>query len=258
MHSSTSLRLSYIVIQRVETFPSLAHFKQVLGVLKDCRYQGVELSMTAWLLDNLDSLESWLREYHLLVPSFLTGDGYFEGLCLTSPEAEVRARAIERLVRCVRAAKRLNSLFVVGLLQGTAHDEPVAEVAQGRIVDGLRVVAAAAEKENVRFVIEPVNHLQVGFNNSVEEVRALIRAVGVASIKPMVDTIHMNIEEHSITQPILDCGPELAHVHLCESNGAEFGTGHIDFPAVFQALDQIGYTGFASVKVYRRLSLENG
>ena len=72
----------------------------------------------------------------------------------------------------------------------------------------------------------------------------------------MVDTIHLNIEERSLTQPILDCGPALRHVHLCENNGALFGTGHIDFAAVGRALNQIGYDGFASVKVYRHPDLQ--
>ena len=72
----------------------------------------------------------------------------------------------------------------------------------------------------------------------------------------MVDTIHMNIEEKSLVQPILDCGAQLRHVHLCESNGALFGTGHIDFGAALRALEQIGYEGFASVKVYRNATLE--
>jgi sugar phosphate isomerase/epimerase len=43
---------------------------------------------------------------------------------------------------------------------------------------------------------------------------------------------------------------------LCESNGGAFGTGHVDFMAVGRALNQIGYTGFASVKVYRQSDLE--
>jgi sugar phosphate isomerase/epimerase len=72
----------------------------------------------------------------------------------------------------------------------------------------------------------------------------------------MVDTIHMNIEEQSIVRPILDLGSELRHVHLCESNGSTFGSGHIDFAAVWQALLEIGYKHFASAKVYRGNSLQ--
>ena len=67
----------------------------------------------------------------------------------------------------------------------------------------------------------------------------------------MVDTIHMNIEEASLEQPIRECGSDLRHVHLCDNNGAHFGTGHLDFRSVLHTLDEIGYEGFASVKVYR-------
>ncbi len=67
----------------------------------------------------------------------------------------------------------------------------------------------------------------------------------------MVDTIHMNIEDSSLTQPIRDCGADLRHVHLCESNGGLFGSGNIDFGPVLKALGEIGYGRFASVKVYR-------
>ena len=136
-------------------------------------------------------------------------------------------------------------------------DEPDRKVANGRIAECLRQVAEAAEERNVQLVIELVNHLQVGFNNSVAEVRQIIATIGSQAIRPMVDTIHMNIEEASLTQPILDCGPELRHVHLCESNGALLGTGHVDFQAVLDALEQIRYEGFVSIKVYRE-GIEKG
>jgi sugar phosphate isomerase/epimerase len=71
----------------------------------------------------------------------------------------------------------------------------------------------------------------------------------------MVDTVHLNIEEKSLTQPIYDCGAELRHVHLCESNGGLFGTGHMAFGPILQALDDIGYNHFGSVKVYRRATM---
>ena len=138
------------------------------------------------------------------------------------------------------------------LLQGFRSDEPDEDVANARIADGLRAVARAATAKGVDMVVEPVNHLQVGFHNSVAEVRALCARVGSPALRPMVDTIHMNIEDPSLTQPIVDCGADLRHVHLCESNGALFGTGHIDFAAVLDTLEQIDYDGFASIKVYRK------
>jgi hypothetical protein len=69
--------------------------------------------------------------------------------------------------------------------------------------------------------------------------------------KPMLDTFHMNIEEVSLVEAISRAGRDLAHFHLCESNGSILGSGHLDLAAVFAALDEIEYRGFVSVKVYR-------
>src|SRR5262249_55052717 len=119
-----------------------------------------------------------------------------------------------------------------------------------------RALASVAEERGVEIVIEPVNHLQVGFNNSVREVRELVAAVNSPAVRPMVDTIHMNIEESSLRQPIFECGRALRHVHLCESHGGSFGTGRVNFAGVLAALRDIGYMNFASVKVYRHLDFE--
>src|SRR5262249_941008 len=153
-------------------------------------------------------------------------------LCLSSPDVTVRRQTVERLIRYVEVASRFQAVLVVGLLQGLRRDEPNSKLANERITDGLKRVSEAAEARGVDLVLEPVNHLQVGFNNTVAEVQSLIAAIGSPALRPMVDTIHLNIEERSLIQPILDCGTSLRHVHLCESNGGAFGTGHIDFPAV--------------------------
>jgi D-psicose/D-tagatose/L-ribulose 3-epimerase len=110
----------------------------------------------------------------------------------------------------------------------------------------------------VTVVFEPVNHLQVGFNHTVAEVMNMVQRVNSPALRPMVDTIHMNIEERSVTEPIHRVGKNLAHVHLCETNGAMLGTGHLDVPAVVSALTEIRYQGYVSVKIYRAVSWEQG
>ncbi|MFN0165925.1 MAG: TIM barrel protein [Bryobacteraceae bacterium] len=251
------IRYSYIFMERLAAVQPPDQFRRILALVRECGYEGIELNLTEPMGLDADSLERWLREEGLIVPSFLTGEAYQDGLCLSSQRAEVRRQTVERLIRYLDIAKRFRSILVVGLLQGTRRDETDPHVAAERIVEGLRVVSAEAEARGVEFVIEPVNHLQVGFHNSVGEVRELIRRVGSPALKPMVDTIHMNIEEASLTQPILNCGADLRHVHLCESNGGRFGSGNVDFGAVLKALRQTGYSGFASVKVYRHLTLED-
>lgn len=220
--------------------------------IRSIGYDGVELNLTTELADHLDIVEDAIQANDLPVVSLLTGVAYSEGLCFSAPDASIRDRTVERLVENMETAKRFGAILVVGLLQGLRSDEPDPEVANARIVSCLHRVGREAEARGVDIVIEPVNHLQVGFNNSVGEVLRLIRDTGSTAFHPMVDTIHMNIEETSLVQPIHDCGNRLRHVHLCESHGGLPGTGRIDFAAVLDALDGVGYSHFASVKVYRK------
>jgi sugar phosphate isomerase/epimerase len=250
------IRLSYILLPRLTAFGSVDELRRILLHLRACGYDGVELNLTEPFGIEPAQLELLVREIGLTIPSFLTGEAYADGLCLSSPSADVRRRTVDRLVGYVNVASQFGALLVVGLLQGLRRDEPDPIVANGRIVEGLKPVAKAAAAKGVDLVIEPVNHLQVGFNNTVAEVRSLIAQIGSPAVRPMVDTVHLNIEERSLTEPILACGRALRHVHLCESNGGPFGTGHIDFAAVGNALAQIGYEGFASVKVYRLSTIE--
>ena len=248
------VQYSYMIVDPISAFEGEDELRRLFDFVRECGYEGVELNWSPELGAALERVRGYAADAGLAIPSFLTGAAYREGLCLSHPDASARDAAVAYLVDLLDVARACNSILVVGLLQGLRSDEPDADVGQERIVDCLRQVAAEAESRAVEFVVEPVNHLQVGFNNSVAEVRALARAVASPAVGPMVDTIHMNIEDPSLTQPIFDCGSDLRHVHLCESNGALFGSGNIDFAPVLQALDEIGYDRFASIKVYRNAS----
>ena len=246
------MHYSYMVIDFAELG---GDFAAGLSFIRDCGYEGVELNLTPAVLGQLDAIERAVETRGLVVPSLLTGAAYAEGLCLSAADPRRRAGAVARLREYLPIAQRFNALLVVGLLQGLRTDEADAGVANERIAAGLREVGLAAQAAGVDLVVEPINHLQVGFNHSVGEVCALIERIGSPAFGPMVDTIHMNIEEKSLTQPIFACRNALRHVHLCESNGGVLGSGHLDFKAVLAALAAIGYAGFASVKVYRQARL---
>ena len=225
------------------------------GFIGSSGYTGVELNLTPELVSRLDEIERAARENKLRIVSLLTGVAYEDGLCLSSPDESIREMTVARLVENLETAERFNAILVVGMLQGLRSDEPDPDVANERIVSCLQLVGREAESKGIDIVVEPVNHLQVGFNHSVGEVLKLIGAIGSSAFHPMVDTIHMNIEETSLVQPIQDCGASLRHVHLCESHGGLPGTGRIDFAEVLRALKGINYPHFASVKVYRKAEL---
>ncbi len=245
-------RLSYIIVERPDSFGSYEKFADALRRLKDLGYQGVEFNLTQPVGFEIDALCKLTESINLPVVSFLTGANYFgEGLCLSSPNPDVRQRAVERLKAYTQIAAQFGALIVVGQMQGFLSDEPDRAVGEARIEACMREVVEAAERHGTTVVFEPVNHLQAGFNNALSDVMGLAARINSPRFKPMLDTFHINIEEQSMTEPIHRVGNDLGHFHLCESNGSLLGSGHLDFKPIFAALDATGYDGYVSIKVYR-------
>jgi len=246
-------KFSFIIIEKPDSFGSFEQFAMALRCLKDVGYDGVEFNLTGPSGYEVDALARVVRSTGLPVVSFLSGANYFsDGLCLSSPRADVRRRAVERLQTYTQIAARFGALLVIGQMQGFPSDEPNRAVGEARIEECLKQVVEAAERYGTTIAFEPVNHLQAGFHHSLADVMALAARLGSPCLKPMLDTFHMNIEEKSMIEPIHRAGRDLAHFHLCESNGSFLGSGHLDFKAILAALDQTGYSGYVSVKAYRQ------
>jgi sugar phosphate isomerase/epimerase len=248
------MRISFLMNDPVADLDELA---RRMAILAGMGYHGIELVATHPMGFAIEDLVALADRRHFPVVSLLSGWSYaHEGLCLSSPDAAIRARAVGRLNDYVRMAASLRALVVVGLMQGLRKDEPDEARANDRIAEGLGQVARVAEEQGVLVVLEPVNHLQVGFNHTAADASALVHRVDSPALGYMLDTIHMNIEERSILQTVRAHGSRIRHFHLCETNGGAFGAGSLDFPGVVAALRAAGYDRFVSVKIYRESSWE--
>ncbi len=234
-----------------EPVTALAELDRRMGVLKALGYHGIELSAFHPMPYSITGVQALALKHNLPVVSMLTGWSYGEGCCLSSPDPAARSRAAARLCNYVDQAAELGCLLVVGLLQGLRKDEPDGSLANDRIAEGLGIVARKAAEKGVRLVIEPVNHLQVGFNNRACEARAMARRVHSAALGYMLDTFHLNIEERSVESALDEFAAEAWHFHLCETTGLRLGSGHLDLPGVLRRLEEQGYSGVVSVKIYR-------
>ena len=250
------MKFSYLFYEPLRRLSDLERRMQHLAALG---YRGIELSAFHPLPYPIDEVRALSAKHRMPVVSLLSGWSYAEeGLCLSSPDSGVRSRAVKRLGDYLGQAGRLGALVVVGLMQGLRRDEPDEVKANERIVDCLRLAARLAENEGSLAVIEPVNHLQVGFNHTAAEVAALVNQIASPALSYMLDTIHLNIEERSILETIRSHGRHIRHFHLCETNGGPYGTGNLNFAAVLAALAEVDYDRSVSVKIYRTVGWEEG
>lgn len=105
-----------------------------------------------------------------------------------------------------------------------------------------------AQAEGVFLLLEPLNRYETNFMHTLKQGQEVCEAVGLSSVKIMADLYHMNIEEADPDQALRDAADVLAHVHVCDSNRGEPGTGHIDFRSAAEALRSIDYRGYLALE----------
>lgn len=115
------------------------------------------------------------------------------------------------------------------------------------LVDNLKFAAKALKDADIRFLVEPINTRDIpGFYlGTTRQAEQLIDAVGSDNLFIQYDVYHMQIMEGDLVPTIQRLLPKIAHVQIADNPGRnEPGTGEINYPFIFAALDKIGYEGW--------------
>ncbi|HUW81193.1 MAG TPA: sugar phosphate isomerase/epimerase family protein [Phycisphaerae bacterium] len=233
------------------SYTDWVEFEEDLACVKQAGYGAVELQIADPAAIDEPALRSSLGKAGLPMCAFQTGSSYSScGNCLCTPDAAIRNRTVKLLKSFVDFASRLNAVIVFGSLQGRTTDEPDTTAGRKRIVEAIGEVCRYATKRGVTVCMEPVNHLETAYHNTIREVERLVRSLNTPSARMMIDTFHMNIEEKDMTGPIAPVADILAHVHLSDTNRDVLGAGHWDTAAFLRDLRSAGYAGYCSVGVY--------
>ena len=210
-------------------------------------YDGVELLIKDPSFFDIDRVKRLSEEFGLSIPAVGTGPTYtIYGLSLSSPEKKIREKAIERIKEYLEIGRRLNSPVIIGSVKGKPKDR---KFGIENLKGSLRICAKYAEKIGARILIEPLNRYESTIVNTLKEAVKLRNELGSERIGVMADTFHMNIEERSIYDSIVEADGYLEHMHIADSNRLAPGDGHLDFNQVMNALDKIGYRSFLSAEI---------
>lgn len=118
---------------------------------------------------------------------------------------------------------------------------PPPEPELSRVKDGLKHLAAHAERANARLAIEAINRYETRFARTLDETLALAAGAG-PEVGVVADFFHMNIEESDIASSIRRAGTRLFHVHLADNNRLLPGFGHQDLRVGLRALKAMSYS----------------
>ena len=100
-------------------------------------------------------------------------------------------------------------------------------------------------------MVEAVNTVdRPGFLlSSSEQALDVIDRAGHDNLALEHDLYHMDIMEGRLIARLEEIAPRIGHVQFADNPGrGEPGTGTIDFPAVFAALDGLGYDGWTAAE----------
>jgi hydroxypyruvate isomerase len=162
--------------------------------------------------------------------------------CLPGRETEFQ----EGVGRAIEYAKALKCPQVNCLAGITPAGVPAEKVRQ-TLVANLRFAAAALEKEGIRLLVEALNDKDVpGFYLvRTADAMALIKEVGHPNVYFQYDVYHMQVMEGNLTQTIQANLAKIAHIQIADNPGRnEPGTGEINYPNLFKAIDAAGYRGW--------------
>ena len=242
---------------RLEVLPGKSVVEQVANARR-YGFDGVGLP-GRHLKHYLEELEAALPDLPIPPMSLSLG---FQG-SLLHPEERERRRCRDSLRSLMDVCARIG-VSLLNAPPALIQDHPILIAEAGGfssvearqdalLLEQLGGLGGEAKARGMLFLLEPVNHFESDYLNSVEHGSRLCERVGSEAVGMTIDAYHMQMEEKSYERAILHAGRHVRHVHVAENTRAEPGSGLLDFAAVFRGLKGIRYQGWIEVEC-RKLS----
>jgi D-psicose/D-tagatose/L-ribulose 3-epimerase len=178
-----------------------------------------------------------------------------EGLSLTEPDAAVRARTLEVMMRLVGLCAELGGTVMV---HGSPKQRQIASgethaIAHARLQDALAQVALAAARVGVIYCIEPLSTRETQLINTVAEAAELVRAIDHPNLRTMIDCSAAGLTEADSVPTLIDRWLPtgvIAHIQVNDPNRRGPGQGDMKFAPILAALKRHHYAGTIAVEPF--------
>ncbi len=176
--------------------------------------------------------------------------------CIPGRELEFQ-EGVGRAIEYARALGCWQLNCLVGLRPANEPAEKLRET----LVRNLRFAAEALGRENIRLLVEPLNSQDIpGFYLvHTRDALELIQEVGHPNIFLQYDVYHMQVMEGNLIRTISSNIDRIAHIQIADNPGRhEPGTGEINFPNLFRAIEASGYGGWIGCEYKPARTTEEG
>ncbi len=137
----------------------------------------------------------------------------------------------------------------------------VRPAAEATFIKNLSWAADLAAEKNITLLIEPINPRDRPnyFLNRVRHGREVIEKIGKPNIKVQFDFYHAQIVRGDLIWRFEHHFPFIGHVQIASvPQRREPDEGEINYPAIFEMLDRVGYQGWVSCEYNPRGRTEDG
>jgi hydroxypyruvate isomerase len=127
--------------------------------------------------------------------------------------------------------------------------------------DNLAAAAGLAAANNITLLIEPINGRDRPnyFLNHVEHAADIIRKIGKANIRMQFDFYHVQIVGGDLIYRLEKFLPVIGHLQCAAvPSRHEPDEGEVNYPAVFEAVDRVGFKGWIGAEYRPRARTEDG
>ena len=181
---------------------------------------------------------------------------------LASPDPAIRANAKAFYTDLLQRLQKMDIRLLGGGIYSywpVDYSKPIDKAGDwGRSVEGVREIAGVAGDCGVRYCLEVLNRFEGYLINTAAEGARFASQVGHPSVRIMLDTFHMNIEEDSIGGAIRTAGDALGHFHTGECNRRVPGKGRTPWREIADALHDIRYDGAVVMEPFVRMGGQVG
>lgn len=227
--------------------------RQVQGLLpliKEKGFDGIEFPL--FRLDGFNAA-AVRRDTEATGLECTVASAFLQGLSPISGDAGIRARALQHLKDLIAAAAEAGARVFCGPMYSPVGYLPGRRRTADEwtwAVEGFQALGDTLAAHQMTLAIEPLNRFETYFLNTAADAALLCDQVAHPNIGILFDTFHANIEEKDIAAGIRTVGRHLRHVHTCENDRGIPGSGHVEWPGVFQALRDAGYDGWLTIESF--------